>query len=126
MTSVPGTTHRYLRQTPSERQVRTEASSSERISPHHRVRRPNFFAWVKPSNLKAECISVMLLCAFDITATGNSGTGWPIELIFSFAPTELFLMQQNRPRVKIGHYPVSILAYPVRVLWPASVFVCGS
>jgi len=39
-TSVPGTTHRYLQRTPSERQVRTAASSSERISPHHRVTRP--------------------------------------------------------------------------------------
>src|SRR5258708_2124554 len=28
---------------------------------------PNFLAWVKPSNFKAECISVMLLCAFDIS-----------------------------------------------------------
>jgi hypothetical protein len=28
---------------------------------------PNFFARIKPSDLKAECISVMLLCAFDIS-----------------------------------------------------------
>src|ERR1700730_9259862 len=41
-TSVPGTTHRYLRQTPSEQQVRKVASSSERISPHYRVTRPQF------------------------------------------------------------------------------------
>src|SRR5882762_424067 len=41
-TSVPRTTHRYLRRTPSGRQVRTAASSSERISPHHRVTRPQF------------------------------------------------------------------------------------
>src|SRR6266550_4361823 len=41
-TSVPGTTHRYLRRTPSERQVRTAAASSERISLHHRVTRPQF------------------------------------------------------------------------------------
>jgi hypothetical protein len=27
---------------------------------------PNLFAWVNPSNLKAECISLVLLCAFDI------------------------------------------------------------
>jgi len=40
MISVPGTTHRYLQRTPSERQVRTAASSSERISPHYRVTRP--------------------------------------------------------------------------------------
>src|SRR6266436_1252427 len=39
-TSVPGTPHRYLQRTPSERQVRTAASSCERISPHHRVTRP--------------------------------------------------------------------------------------
>src|SRR5882724_12584758 len=38
-TSVPGTTHRYLQRTPSERQVRTAASSFERISPHDRVTR---------------------------------------------------------------------------------------
>src|ERR1700736_1789012 len=41
-TSVPGTTHRYLRQTPSAQQVRKVASSSERISPHYRVTRPQF------------------------------------------------------------------------------------
>ena len=47
-------------------------------------------------------------------------------ILFAGSPTELSLRQQNRPRVKLGHYPVSILAYPVRVLWPASVFVGGS
>ena len=42
-TSVPGTTRRYLLQTPSERQVQTAASSSEKISaPYHRVTRPQF------------------------------------------------------------------------------------
>src|ERR1700730_7706141 len=41
-TSVPGTTHRYPRRTPSERQVRTAASSSEKISPHYRATRPQF------------------------------------------------------------------------------------
>ena len=29
-------------------------------------RGPDPFVWVKPGNLKAECIPVMLLCAFDI------------------------------------------------------------
>src|SRR5258708_32054648 len=42
MTSVPDTSHRYLRQTPSERRVRTAASSSERISPHYHATLPPF------------------------------------------------------------------------------------
>src|ERR1700691_2940683 len=39
------------------------AKEDRRVAVRHR---PNFLAWVKPSNLKAEYISVILLRAFNI------------------------------------------------------------
>jgi hypothetical protein len=64
---------------------------------------PNFFAWVKPSDLKAECISVMLLCAFDVS--DRQLRHWPANRgHFLFCAHRDLLYAANRPRVKLGHY----------------------
>src|SRR6266849_9985219 len=107
-TSVPGTTYRYLQRTPSERQVRTAASSSERISSHHRVTRPQSLCLGKAIQSQSR----VHLCN-DVVPVRHQRPATPelacqsssFSLLRSQSPPSLSFMRQDRPRVKLGNYP---------------------
>src|SRR6267154_205469 len=106
-TSVPRTTHRYLRRTPSGRQVRTAASSSERISPHHRVTRPQFLCLGKAIQSQSRvhlCNAVVRVRHQRPATPALAGQSSAFSLLRPQSSPLLSFMQQDRQRVKLGHY----------------------
>src|SRR6266436_1832357 len=109
-TSVPGTTHRYLRRTPSGRQVRTAASSSERISPHPRVTRPQLLCLGKGIQSQSRvhlCNAVVRVQHQQPATPALAGQSSSFSLWAPQSSPLLSFMQQDRQRVKLGHYPPS-------------------
>src|SRR5713226_5980365 len=103
-TSVPGTTHRYLRRTPSERQVRTAASSSERISPHHRVIRPQSPCLGKAIQSQSRvhlCNAVVRVRHQRPATPALAGQSSSFSLLRPQSSPLVSFMQQDRQRVKL-------------------------
>src|SRR5712671_8066301 len=105
-TSVPGTTHRYLQRTPSERPVRTAASSSEKISaPYHRVTRPQFLCLGKAIQSQSRvhlCNAVVRVRHQRPATPALADQSSAFSLLRPQNPPLLSFMQQDRQRVKLG------------------------
>src|SRR5208282_2192069 len=106
-TSVPGTTHRYLQRTPSERQVRTATSSSERISPHFRVTRPQSLCLGKAIQSQSRvhlCNAVVRVRHQRRATPALAGRSSSFSLLRPPSSPLLSFMEQDRSRVILGHY----------------------
>src|SRR5882762_4779860 len=98
-------THRHLQRTPSERKVRTAASSSESISPHHRVTRTQSLCLGKAIQSQSRVHLGNAAVRVRHQRPATPALAGPSSSFSPFRPQRSPSdMQQDRQRGQLGHY----------------------